>query len=626
MKELSFAETATLLRELFGDNRAEWPSVHFKDLFVSPVYLTKLESKRPCLLVGGRGTGKTTSLQSLSYSSVLERLESSGQSFEDQEYLGILVRMNKNRVRAFDGSNIDEAKWSKLFSHYFNLLVCNELAAMAIWLEKKTGQILKSDAVAIIATELGLEAVGSLERLQSSIKKGISQLQLQVNNPGVDFGVILSIAEAPLRTFADVLRVEGLLGERVIFCCVDEYENLLDYQQAIVNTYVKHAEPPLSYKVGVRKNGLRNRQTLDGHDLLKTPDDYLEIEIADEGFDYFARAVAELRLKCARKLGIDIPESLRGFLTDLSFSEEALLLGAEKVADSVLSELSDTDVFSYFSEIPKTESYFLEYWRQSEKLPLLDLANDWRNNESEWKTRLGNHGYSSLFWLSKGNKGVRIRKYYCGERVLLSLAAGNIRYFLELIDTAIGYELEARTELTGGLTISAKSQTVAARDVGKRRLSQLEGLADHGVQLKRLVLAIGKVFFELAREPNGKTPEVTSFVLSGSPDDVAKMHELLEEGIAHLAFESDPRTKLTSKAEMRDDEYRLHRIFCAFFEISHRKKRRMTFDAKHLLGVLEDSPSKAISAMLDNRPQSVEDDLPEQLALFSAFYDGGESK
>lgn len=626
MKENSTADTATVLRQLFGDNRAEWPSVHFKDLFVPPTYLKKLESLRPCFLVGGRGTGKTTSLQSLRYNSRLERLESTGMSFGDQEYLGFLVRMNKNRVRAFFGSNIAEAQWSKYFAHYFNLLVCGELASMAIWLQEKTGNTLNPDAVALVSSELGLKENDDLELLPGAIKKAISQLQLVVNNPTLTFTVVLSMAESPLRTFAEVLKGSNLLGERIVFCCIDEYENLLDYQQAIINTYIKHAEPPLSYKVGVRKKGLRNRQTLDGQDLLKTPDDYMEIEIADEGFDYFARAVAELRLNCAKRIGLSVPEHLREFLEELSFSDEATLLGATNVADSVLDELQDTAAYAFFANKPKAETYFLRFWQESEGKPLLDLAQDWIQNESEWKTRLGNYGYASLFWFSKGKKGARIRKYYCGERIFLSLAAGNIRYFLELIDTAIGYELEATPQPAGILKISAKSQTLAARNVGRRRLNQLEGLADHGVQLKRLVLAIGKVFFELAREPCGRTPEATSFVLSGNADDVTHIYDLLEEGIAHLAFESDPRTKLTSKAEMRDNEYRLHRIFCAFFEISHRKKRRISFDAECLLGVLKDRPKKAISALLDDRQQSPEEELPEQLALFSAFYDSKEAQ
>jgi hypothetical protein len=624
LSENNSPDTVAVLRQLFGDNRAEWASVHFKDLFVAPTYLKKLESMRPCFLVGGRGTGKTTSLQSLRYDSILERLEAQGLGFADQEYLGVLVRMNKNRVRAFEGSNIPKEQWAKLFAHYFNLLVCLEMSEMALWLQSKTGLTLDTTSVSMICSELGLAKVDSLVRLQDAIKSGISSLQLQVNNPTKDFGIVLSMAESPLRQFSQILSDSNLLGEKVIFCCIDEYENLLDDQQAIINTYIKHAENPLSYKVGVRKNGLRNRQTLDGQDLLKTPDDYAEIEIADEGFDYFAEAVADVRLRYAKKQGVNVPESLKEFLNELSFTQEADLLGAERIADGVLKELqtANDNLHAFFAKKPKAESYFLRYWQESEGVPLLDLARQWRDNEQQWETRFGNYGYASLFWLSNGNKGARIHKYYCGQRILLSLAAGNIRYFLELIDTAIGHELDSDARHKGFLTISPKSQTLAARDVGKRRLNQLEGLADHGVQLKRLVLAIGKVFFELARSPNGKAPEVTSFVLIGNEGDVARVQSLLSEGVGHLAFEADPRTKPTSNAEMRDDEYRLHRIFSAFFEISHRKKRRMSFDAKDLLGVLDDRPSKAISALLENRSQSTEQELPEQLAFFSAFYDG----
>lgn len=616
----------SVLRQLFGDNRAEWPSANFKQLFVTPTYLGKLEAMRPCFLVGGRGTGKTTALQSLRYDSMLERIEDEGQTFTDQEYLGVLVRMNKNRVRAFTGSGLNEETWSKLFAHYFNLVACSELATLASWLEKRLPFKLSAENLSSISNELGLADCETLDQLKSAIKRAISFLQLQVNNPAKDMEITLSMAESPLRTFAETLRAEGLLGERVVFCCIDEYENLLDYQQAILNTYIKHAEPPLSYKVGVRKNGLRNRQTLDGQDVLRVPDDCLEIEIADEGFDLFAKAVAELRLRYAQSVGVKVSANLREFLQELSLSDEAIVLGADRVASNSLAELAGHEHLEFFEQKSPGELYFLKYWQESEGGSLHDLATEWYNNETEWKTRLGNHGYASLFWLSKGRKGARIRKYYCGERTMLSLAAGNIRYFLELIDTAIGYQLDDQPSSGAELKISAKSQTLAAREVGKRRLNQLEGLADHGVQLKRIVLAIGKVFFELARSPSGKTPEVTSFVLSGNQTESSKIHALLQEGVGHLAFESAPRTKSTSSVELRDDEYRLHRIFSAFFEISHRKKRRMTIEASTLLSVLEDRPARAISSLLDDRPQTTEEDLPEQLALFSAFYDEGQSK
>lgn len=613
------------LRQLFGENRAEWSSQHFKDLFVRPAYQDKLESVRPCFLVGGRGTGKTTSLQSLKYDATFERLKSEGMQFEDQEYLGILVRINKNRVMAFQGAGRSVDDWKRAFAHYFNLLVCLEMVGLAEWLEVKSGLEFSSDKVRRVSVDLGFSNVDTLMELKNAIRDGISELQIYVNNYQSKNEIVFSIAEAPVRSFATALFDSRLLGERVIFCCIDEYENLLDEQQAVINTYIKHAEPPLSYKVGVRKNGLRTRHTLDGQDLLNTPDDYADIEICEEGFEFFARAVSEARLRFARGLGIPVPDNIDGFLEELSFQKEAVLLGCEKISEQVIRQLKieDSVAFSFFSNKPAHEVYFLKYWQEGGEQSLSELARDWMENAEVWETRIGNHGYSSLFWLSKGRKGARINKYYCGSRAFLLMSAGNIRFFLELIDAAIGHELDEDQKInpTELFVISAKAQTLAVKEVGRRRLDQLEGLADNGVQLKRLVLAIGKIFFEFARSPIGKSPEVTSFVLSGNPEDVRKVSVLLREGVGHLAFEASPRTKPTTNLELRDDEYRLHRIFSGFFEISYRKKRRSTFDAGYLLGVLDNRPSAAISSLLGGVEQSREEDLPEQLAFFSAFYE-----
>ncbi len=617
-----------ILRNLFGDNRAEWPPERFRELFVAPAYFKKLETMRPCLLVGGRGTGKTTALRSLRFDATLERLESNDLGFGEQEHLGVFIRMNKNRVHAFQGDALTAEEWKKAFAHYFNLLACSELTELTMWLEKRTGETLSHGALREICRDLAIpEVVTSLE-LRSALRLAISALQIFVNNPGHSVRPTFSMAEAPLRTFAVALHESaGLTEGRIIFCCIDEYENLLGDQQAVLNTYIKHAEPPLSYKVGVRKNGLRTHQTLEGNDLLRTPDDFEQIDIAQEGFEYFAEAVAALRLNRAREKGVPVPESLAAFLQDLSFADEAAKLGATEVSQKVLEELrADPVLHEAFRARPPSETYFLRYWAESEGADVATLARDWLRNEEVWKNRLNNYGYASMFWLSPGRKGIRIRKYYCGARTFLALPAGNIRYFLELIDSAIAQELDEPDQpITGTLTITPANQTKAARLVGQRRLDQLEGLADHGVELKRLVLAIGKVFFELARQPLGHTPEVTSFVVGGNGEERAKVLELLREGVAYLALEATPRTKATSNHEIRDDEYRLHPIFCAFFEISHRRKRRMTFDAKEMLLLLE-QPSKAISGLLGGAKQSNEADLPEQLALFSTFFEGGADK
>lgn len=617
-----------LLRQLFGDNRAEFSLGQTQHLFVEPPYFSKLESLRPCFLIGGRGTGKTTALQSLRYDATLRRLEDIGLSFGDQNYAGIMVRMNKNRVRAFDGKRLPDEEWPRLFAHYINLLICLELTRLATWLEERAEVALSKHDVSAIGLDLGLGDLDSLDRLAGAIRQDISRLQLYVNNPSSSDVLTLSIAESPVRTTVDILASSGLLGPRVVFVCFDEYENLLPYQQAVLNTYIKHASPPLSYKVGVRKNGLRSHHTLDGDDVLNNPDDYAQIEIAEEGFEYFARAVAEYRLQYARQNGVSVPEQLKDFLPSLALSEEVALLGGNDVARGVLNELERTEeeeLVRFFNEKPSSETYFLRYWAETGSESVADLARDWMADPGKWTARIGNYGFASLFWLSVGRKGARIRKYYCGERVLLALAGGNIRYFLDLLDTSISTELSGNDSgqlvKSGELVLSPKSQTLAAREVGRRRLNLLEGSADHGPKLKRLVLAIGKVFFEKTRSPTRGTPEQNSFVLSGAAKDIAEISVLLSEGVGHLAFEVEARTKATSSLEMKDDEFRLHRIFSAFFEISHRKKRRMSFDAGHLLDVLADHPARAISALLDDRPVSEDDSLPEQLAFFSSFYE-----
>ena len=75
---------------------------------------------------------------------------------------------------------------------------------------------------------------------------------------------------------------------------------------------------------------------------------------------------------------------------------------------------------------------------------------------------------------------------------------------------------------------------------------------------------------------------------------------------------------------MRDEEYRIHPIYSAFFEFSYRRKRRATFSAEDLL-LLRSNPKKAIRNLLGDSPTEPHDNAP-QLEMFSAFYEGGDDE
>jgi len=610
------------LSELFSDYRAEWSAALFGDLFIAPPYFAKLESSRPCVLIGGRGTGKTTALKSLRFDSTEARLTSDSVPAEALKYYGIYIRINKNRVRAFQGPSLATDQWDKVFAHYFNILCCLELCRLAEWLTARsliTGLDLAPTAACFGLTNPPQATAVDASRMAHLLGQSLIALELFVNNPSAAAMPMLSMAEAPLRTFVEALKATPHGADRVVFCCLDEYENLSDRQQSIVNTYIKHAEPPLSYKIGVKRNGLRTRATIDRSDALSIPDDYQLIDIGEDNFEAFAKQVLEHRLSRAVARNVRVEADLDDFLPEFPLAVEAEKLGADRIAHQVLAELQrsqETEVVAWASGMPASQLYFLSYWAEGSGENILDLARDWMNSPDRWTTRLGNYGYASLFWLSKGRKGARIRKYYTGARTLIALASGNIRYVIELVDEGLA---KARASETWTGSISPENQTLAARAVGKRRLDQLEDLSERGSDIKRLVLALGKVFFEFARDPVGKTPERTFFVLGGRPDAQKQVLSLLEEGVANLAFEVTPRTKATTQREMRDDEFRLHPIFAAFFEYSHRRKRRCVFAAETLLLVLE-NPSAALAELIERAPTALEE-LPDQLAMFSDFYE-----
>lgn len=621
MTDLKPAAPEEVLARLFGDYRAEWPQDLFRELFTPPPYFTKLVTPRPSLLRGGRGTGKTTALKSLRFDADIHDA-----SREPIPGLGIYVKFNKNRVRAFEGPELNPSEWQQAFAHYFNMLVCRELCELTKWLIAED-RLTKGLSLELVVRSLGVDSeVKEITELALALEKHLTDLELFVNNPATSNRPTLSMAEAPLSHFAKALKESGSLGDGVIFLCLDEYENLTEDHQAVVNTYIKNAEPPLAYKIGVRRNGLKTRATIDDNDLLNTPDDYAEIDIATEkAFDDFATSVVNLRLALAQSRGVDVPGDAADFLEEMAFEEEARKLGAARIAKKIrdaVEQSGDRDLAGWAAGKADEEIYFAGFWAAGARGNVVTLLQDWRERPEAWKERIGNYGYASLFWLSRGRKGARTRKFYSGLTTFLLLASGNIRYFLELFDEAIREQCSGALGCDGRILLSPEAQTAAAKTVGRRRLGQLESLTEHGVDLKRLVLALGKVFFELGRNPS-KAPETNSFILSGSPVARREVESILGEGVAHMAFEATPRTKATAQTEMRDAEYRIHPIYAPFFEFSHRRKRRATFAADDLLLVRE-NPRRAIAKLIGRSRTVVDGAEPMQMQMFSQFYDGGD--
>lgn len=621
------------LKQLFA-YKAEWLNGRLFDLFTEPSYMPALTTPRPCVLIGGRGTGKTTVLRGLSYEGQYALRGSDASRLQEWPYFGIYYRVHSTRVNAFEGPERSADQWERLFGHYFNLVIVRNVVRMVLWLETMTSSTIQvsSEDIELISTALRVPPCREWGTLARALRSELVRFEAGINDVSQSENQHPTIAGAPIDLIFETLASSPELAGKHFFLLIDEYENLKDYQQRILNTLLKHAQPPYTFKIGVRELGWRDRSVAGGTEKLISPADYERVDIAtvfrDEVFRDFALKVANERL--SRLEGeAHAPQDVRVLLPQITLEEEALEFGVGERADATIARLEEA-----FSEaqvaparaMPPLQVYLFEYWAQAQNSTVDAMYRDYLANPRRWETRYVNYKYALVFSLHR--KGRRINKFYAGWDTFVQLSAGNIRYCLELLEESL--LAHVRAEHTLG-PIAPRRQTIAAQEVGRSNLEELEGLDEQGARLTRLVLSLGRIFQVMARQPSGHTPEVNQFYLVNDGltatgeltegDDVdPQLRRLLTAAVTHLALLRSPGTKLLDEASIRQHDYMLHPIFAAFFQFSHRRKRKMQITPQEL-ALLVTKPKAAIPVVLARSRRRDDEEIPDQLLLFESFYD-----
>lgn len=619
------------LNRLFGSFKAEWLREHLFELYTEPSYLPELTTPRPCMLMGGRGTGKTTVLRCMSYEGQFALQSQNKSEIARWSYFGLYHRVNTNRVTAFQGPELTVARWTKAFAHYFNIVLCDLVAGFLEWHRALFPELpsLSRDGLKRVAESLHL--VGEIDDtadLVTSLRRARVAFEAYINNVADATSPPLSLQGAPIDALLEeVLSIEHF-SHKHFFFLVDEYENLEDYQQRVVNTLIKHAGEFYTFKIGVKELGWRCRTTLNENEQLISPADYARVNVAETlepTFSTFARTICNARLERleACEAGLDIA----ALLPELSAEHEAEIL-ARRTSDGTRSAGTDLeDVVSseqerqLLREMSLLERYFVYYWAQSKETTIDQTWKELASDPAKWKTRYENYKHAVLYTIRRGKRGVR--KHYAGWKVFVQLAANNIRFLLELVNRSL---LLATRE--GSITnpVPCEIQTDAAQQIGRKNLAELEGLTVHGARLTKLLLGLGRVFQAMAAAPHGHTPEVVQFHVTYGDEKTeqeaaSELEKLLKSAVMHLALLRFTASKLVDEADTLGYDYMIHPIFSAFFVISYRRKRKMTLRPSQILRLLN-QPKEGIRDILRGRQQAAgeAEPLPEQMALFEAFY------
>ncbi len=600
-----------------GSYRAEWLQDHIFELFAEPEYFTALQDLRPCIIQGGRGTGKTTALKGLSYIGQFELHKKGIDEYNQIPFVGLYHRVDTNHVRAFSGDDFSIKDWTKLFGHYFNLVFCREILNFMSWRKEHlfiTEELTELDCVDI-AKSLAINATGlSQEDLLHCVNESLIHLQNYVNSINENRNIDLSMVGVPIKILADKVISLPTMKGKTFFLLLDEYENYEEYQQIIVNTLIKHSYPSFTFKIGVRELGWKVKHTHNLNELLNDPADYALIDIEEimsnnTHFPNFAMSVCQNRIDRLFKAECN-SFNISEILQSLTHEQESIELGIResqyykefnRLPESIKMRLSSThELFRYF----------LVYWAHIHSIEVDDVVEDYFSNNLLWQQRYRNYSYSVLFTIKKGKAG--IRKYYSGWRTLIFLAKGNIRFLMELVYKILEKQIREHGDLA--TSISYKIQTEAAIEIGKKNLRELERLHEQGTKVVKLLNALGRLFSTLAAKEAPKAPEVNQFVINGRVNN--ELRELLTASIMNLAITRETENKLNKISEVSDDLYSIHPIYSPYYVISYRRKRKIKIDADDLCNMI-DKPEKVMGKMhLDKSDNSEQDSNPDQLSIF----------
>ena len=565
---MTLDEKLARLDELFGSYKAEWLNEKLFHFFAAPSYFTSLKDKRPCVLMGGRGTGKTTVLRGLSYIGQYALNGDDIDKFDLNSYIGIYFRCDTNHVHAFSGKGIDNRTWMKIFAHYFNLIFTSEILEFIDWHKKlkSDDEVLSKHACCLIATSLHLGDVSDYKELMHVLETAMYKFQADINNISDGNMPQLSLAGDPVKIVTEQARKLRQFSGKIFYLLIDEYENLLDSQQQIVNTLLKHTPQSYTIKIGVREMGWRVKHTMNPQESVIDPADYVLFNIVDEftdetpdKFESFARDVCQLRIKDLLEDG-GVEFDIEQALVNLPYEDEAIKLGVEQTSQykNILEYEKENGLDLGVSSLYK---FFISYWSENHNSMLKDAIEDYLKNTKSWNTRYENYKYSLLFKIRTGRGSGGIQKYYAGWGTFVKLANGNIRYLMELVYRSYYIYLQEGGDITK--PVSADVQTKAARNVGWKNLIELEGTWSNGAQLTRMVQTLGTIFSRLAKEGGNSAPEIVQFEIEGERSE--RTEELLQAGIMNLALIRMPTNKQSGRGSVKEFMYSLHPIFFALF-------------------------------------------------------------
>ncbi|MDQ3190364.1 MAG: hypothetical protein M3Q58_02095, partial [Bacteroidota bacterium] len=512
-------------------------------------------------------------------------------------------------VTAFQHKGISESDWEQMFAHYLNITLSKRLVDIILDINNELKAIQNPNEI-LIDINIELEIIfpdqpniTSFLELEKVLRKEEVKLISFLNNVSTHTKPQLIPNGYLLNLIAKSIQKQDCFKGKSIHVFVDEYENLLLYQQKIINTLIKHPSPTI-FDVGTRKEGLKTHQTLSETEIITPPHDFNRFDFETFSETDYERLLLDV---CSKRL-ISVfnefeikPETkftdIRYYLGSYSLSEEVNKIDNNIVREGYIESIQKIIWGSNWKEERIKDNKFKPLYHNNDLLILRlnlcllergenpdlltkELAKYSKEQQSKYVDWVHNNKNGLIYLMVKEIRGSE--KEYYGFNTYKSLSSGIIRYFLELCESAFKQANRKGFNFNSPRVISAEEQTKAAYYVSSYKINDIDTFTPYGNRLKLFTLIMGKIFDKLHRDRKSSEPERNHFgtEFEKLSDDSKKF---LQSALLYSVFQKTDETKDKSSAiDSNSFEFHLNHIYSPYFQISPRRIRKLIIPYKSL--------------------------------------------
>lgn len=554
------------------------------DCFFPPDFMHKLGAIdiKPKILMGGRGTGKSHILRMISIQSVINRIKIKKEEEEEkspeeiklkledykESYFGVYLKATLfSPLSTTNVTYLSINQLKSLFEHLFNMQVSiaiiNSLkflidACEDIPIEKEEKVCLKiceKFNQIINKSRTFLDIIDSLNTQVEIIQKLLKEFPWYNDFSRFEGKIHFTTSPDFIIDLFDVIR-KNILKDKVLFILLDEYDELDEYQQEIINRLIRNRT--LTFRIASKIGGIKTFEYAKGKELDEIHD-YdpiipLHFETLKERIFPYKNLLKNIFIKRLTIYGdyeINDPEKI---LT-------SPILGNEKITKEEIQQ-----------ELKKIRAS-------------LKKKREIKNPEKYWKNFERHYKEAAIYRLLR-DKGRD--KLYAGFDEYVSLSSGIVRQFILLCRDAFLLAHMRRVPIEKGKPIPLKIQSEAAERVS-RNLLLTETIktipSGYGPKLVRLIQDLGRILetkLHYSTEPQANRFEIID-CQKFMNDEYAIPKVIIESGLRmpHFISETAFRPKQPWYS-ISPFTFSLNSIFTPILKIPPEKRWRIPIVVKEL--------------------------------------------